>query len=228
MFLLPIEKDNPTRNPVVWMWLLLAANGIIFLLTHYAFDWEMVVQKAAFIPNEPTLGTLFSSMFLHAGWMHLLGNMFFLWMFADNVEDVLGRWLFLPAYLFCGVAATGLHMQLDPGGSVPLVGASGAISGMLGVYIVLYRYAQVDLLLAVRYSSITFHMTALGAGLAWLAEQALLGAFVIAGNSIGVAFWAHVGGLLAGVLVGLLYRMTGRRVPKPERALRIERDKLQN
>ncbi|TLS78236.1 rhomboid family intramembrane serine protease [Mariprofundus erugo] len=228
MFLFPIEKDNPTRNPVIWVWLLLAANCFVFLVTQYALDWDSVVAAAAFVPAEPTLATLFTSMFLHAGWMHLLGNMFFLWMFADNVEDVLGRWLFLPAYLFCGVAATGLHMLLDPGATVPLVGASGAISGMLGLYIVLYRYAQVDLLVAVRYSSYTFHMTALGAGLAWLGEQALLGAFASAGVSSGVAFWAHVGGLLAGMLIGLLCRLTGRVAPKPERALRIERDKLEN
>ena len=208
---------------------LVAANLTVFLATRYLLPWDAVLAGYGFVPSAPGWQALFAAMFLHAGWLHILGNLFFLWMFADNVEDVVGPVAFLGLYLACGLAATSLYYLSDPGSSTPCVGASGAISGVLGLYMAFFRYAHVDIALYVRHTKLAvFHTSALGAALAWLSEQTLLGLLTRlteSGQHVGVAFWAHVGGLLGGLTLGMLLKFAGIRAPLPTRTLRFERDK---
>jgi len=229
MFIIPIEQDNPTRRRPVVVYALVAINLVTFLVTQYLLSWPDILAGYGFVPAAPTWSAALAALFLHAGWLHLLGNLFFFWMFADNVEDTLGPAGFLVAYLACGAAATGAHYLSDPASGVPLVGASGAISGMLGLYMVFFRYAHIDIAIYARYTRLAvFHLSALGAALAWLAEQTLfglLGWLAGAEGPASVAFWAHVGGLLGGLLLGLVLRFAGLRAPAPARPLHFERAK---
>jgi membrane associated rhomboid family serine protease len=143
---------------------------------------------------------LFTSMFLHGGWMHLLGNMWFLWLFGNNVEDAMTRPRFVIFYLLCGLAAAFLQVFADPDSSVPMVGASGAISGVMGAYLVLYPKVRVYTLVPLGFFLTTFALPAWVMLLYWMGLQ-LLGGFTQIGGEGGVAFWAHVGGFLAGVLL---------------------------
>jgi membrane associated rhomboid family serine protease len=148
--------------------------------------------------EEFTLGTY---MFLHAGWMHLLGNMLFLWVFGDNVEDALGHTRFLLFFILCGIASALAHTFIDTGSEIPLVGASGAIAGVLGAYIVLYPRARVWVLLLLR---IPVRLPAIWVLGAWIAFQ-FVSLSLIADESQPVAWWAHIGGFAAGLL--LVYPM---------------------
>lgn len=166
-----------------------------------------------FVPDEPTWPDAVTSMFLHGSVWHFLGNMFFLWMFGDNVEDVVGGLPFLGLYFLSGVAATGSHLLLAGAGDVPLIGASGAISGLLGAYVIFFPRVPTDLSLVVlRWEVKSFEVTAVSAVAAWLGTQLLFGALTtVTGldEVIGIAFWAHVGGLLAGLTIGLAFVQLG-------------------
>jgi membrane associated rhomboid family serine protease len=146
--------------------------------------------------------TLFTSMFLHGGWLHVLGNMWFLWLFGNNVEDVMGHARFLVFYLICGLAAAGTQIFIDAGSPVPMVGASGAISGIMGAYVVLYPRVRVHTIV---WAILIFRATVP----AWL----MLGYWFVlqlAGAGIdplgSVAVWAHIGGFVAGALLIVLFR----------------------
>jgi membrane associated rhomboid family serine protease len=151
---------------------------------------------------------VFTSMFLHGSWMHLLGNMWFLYLFGNNVEDSMGRFRFLAYYLLCGVAAALLQVGLDPASIVPMVGASGAISGVMGGYLVLYPRVRVFTLVPLGFFFTTLALPAWTMLLWWFALQLLGGVTMLAGaRGGGVAFGAHVGGFLAGlILVKLVAR----------------------
>jgi membrane associated rhomboid family serine protease len=148
---------------------------------------------------------LVTSMFLHAGWIHLLGNMLFLWVFGDNVEDILGHGKFLLFYLLCGFAAAAVQMIADPFSRVPMVGASGAIAGVMGAYLVKFPRSRVEMIF---FAILFFHFTmpAWFMLVYWFALQVLGGLSDVGGASQGgTAFMAHVGGFLAGIaLVGLM------------------------
>jgi membrane associated rhomboid family serine protease len=157
---------------------------------------------------------IFTYMFLHGGWMHFLGNMWFLWLFGDNVEDRLGRPRFLLFYLACGVAAALAQFALAPGSGIPPVGASGAISGVMGAYFLLYPGARIVTLIPV---IIFIQMVEIPAFVflgIWFLMQFFSGTRDLAasaGNTGGIAFWAHIGGFIAGML--LLRAFTPRRLP---------------
>ena len=191
---------------------MLITNSAIGVLTLVAGP-DAVYRNYGFVPSDPTWATLFTSLFLHGSPWHLLGNMFFLWMFGDNVEDVIGPGIFLVVYLLSGAAACGLHLIMSSSSDLPLIGASGAISGVLGVYLVFFPKVQTDLALVVlRWEVTTIPMTAAGAVGAWFAEQLLFaGVTALTGldKFIGIAFWAHVGGLMAGALLGTCLRWAG-------------------
>jgi membrane associated rhomboid family serine protease len=141
-------------------------------------------------------------MFLHAGFWHVAGNMWFLWMFAPKLEQRLGSWFFLVAYLICGLGAASLQTLLSPGSTVPMVGASGAISGVAGMYFVLFPRSPFSLELYLGWWHVkSFDAMTRGAVGAWIGEQFVLGLITSATRSIGIAFWAHVGGFLAGLLI---------------------------
>jgi membrane associated rhomboid family serine protease len=162
------------------------------------------IDPALMLVPEPL--TLVTYMFMHGGWLHLLSNMIFLWVFADNVEDAYGHFGFLVFYLFCGVAAAAAHIIIWPDSQVPLVGASGAVAGVLGSYLVLFPKARVWILLFTR---VPIRISAYWALIGWLAFQIVAAA--LPQDDVQVAFWAHIGGFAAGFGVTWLLREHLRR-----------------
>ncbi len=147
------------------------------------------------------VSNLFTSMFLHGGWMHLIGNMWFLWLFGNNIEDSMTRPLYLVFYLLCGVAAAMAQVVAEPGSAIPMVGASGAISGVMGAYLVLYPRVRVYTLLPLGFFMTTVALPAWGMLVYWMVLQIVGGLSQINAEGGGVAFWAHVGGFLAGIVL---------------------------
>jgi rhomboid family protein len=152
---------------------------------------------------------LVTSMFLHGSWMHLIGNLWFLWIFGDNVEDSMTRPRFAAFYLLCGLAAALAQVVAGPGSGVPMVGASGAISGVMGAYLVLYPRVRVFALLPLGFFLTTVALPAWAMLVYWVAIQVVSGVASI-GQAGGVAFWAHVGGFAAGVILVKLFARRDR------------------
>jgi membrane associated rhomboid family serine protease len=204
----PIRDHNPSgRRPLV-TYALILANVVVFLsyyplmngqqLNAFVYDWGMVPR---FLSQGAGWHGLISHMFLHGGWMHLLGNMLFLFIFGDNVEDELGHVKFGLFYLLCGLAAAMLQFLADPMSSVPMIGASGAIAGVMGGYLLFFPRAKVDVLFIF---IIFFRVFAIPAWIVlgvWFGVQLVNGAAGPAGA--GVAYLAHIGGFVAGVLLTL-------------------------
>jgi membrane associated rhomboid family serine protease len=233
--LIPLHDDNPTRSTPVVTLLLIAANVIVFLLQlaagdrlTYAFAMVPVEilapeRGSPFTPInlEPAWFTLITSMFLHGGWMHLLGNMLYLWIFGNNLEDTLGKLRFLIFYLLCGGVAGVLHLITNPFSVVPTVGASGAIAGVLGGYIVLFPHARIATLVPIFFFWSIYQIPAQVVLGFWFLLQLVnavygSGMLLARGGEAGggVAFWAHVGGFVAGFV---LVRLFGARRPEPPR-----------
>ncbi len=202
----PIRDHNPsTRTPFV-TWALIAINVGVFLsywslfsndaaLGRFFFSWGLV--PAIFQPE-----TYITSMFLHGSIMHLVGNMLFLWVFGDNLEDMMGHFSFLAFYLAAGLAAALAQTYSDPTSLVPMVGASGAIAGVMGGYLLLFPRARVDVVIIL---IVIFRILPVPAWIvlsAWLGIQLFQGSMTPTGGG-GVAYWAHAGGFLAGVLLTL-------------------------
>jgi membrane associated rhomboid family serine protease len=208
----PIGDDNSARRslPVV-TYALIAANVVFFLIELSGGD--RFIQEWAFIPRRFGLDpygawqTIFTAMFMHAGWLHLGGNMLYLWIFGDNVEDRFGPVKFLLFYLICGIAATFAQYWVSPGSRIPNVGASGAIAGILGSYLLLFPHARVRVLL---YHQIVALPAIFVLGF-WIVLQIFAGAGDLFSTSRteetgGVAYMAHVGGFVAGFLIALAVR----------------------
>lgn len=205
----PIRDHNPSERTPYVTWALIALNVAVFLSYAGALNSrEILVVYGAFamIPERVSEGqqlhTVLTSMFLHGGWLHLLGNMLFLWIFGDNIEDELGHLGFLVFYLGTGVAAALAHLAADPLSGVPTVGASGAIAGVMGGYLLLFPRARVDVLFIF---IIIFRIIPVPAFLMlglWFLLQIFNGVAVDTTLG-GVAYWAHAGGFAAGAL-GLL------------------------
>ncbi|PIW28966.1 MAG: rhomboid family intramembrane serine protease [Rhodospirillales bacterium CG15_BIG_FIL_POST_REV_8_21_14_020_66_15] len=216
--MLPLYDNNP-RHRIPFQYVtagLIAACAAVFLwqasldprraeeavyalgaIPAVVFGERTLPPDLAWIPAEATLVT---SMFLHGGWMHLIGNMLYLWILGDNVEDAMGHVRFLVFYLVCGVAAVLAHMLIDTGSTVPLVGASGAISGVIGAYLLLHPKANINVLIWV------FVFVRIVPVPAWIALAFWIGLqFVNAaadpGTGGGVAWWAHIGGAAAGMVL---------------------------
>jgi membrane associated rhomboid family serine protease len=149
--------------------------------------------------------TALTSMFMHGGWLHIIGNMWFLWIFGNNVEDAMGHARFVVFYLLCGLAAAAAQTVTDPGSVIPMVGASGAIGGVMGAYILLYPRVHVHMLLVLGFYVTTFAVPAFFMLGYWFLVQLLSGWASNAGEG-GVAFWAHVGGFVAGAILVLVFR----------------------
>ena len=216
--MIPLKDNIPSSRPPYISYALIGINVLAFLLEkssgphlpevikHLGFVpfrfWSFLSQGSVVLAVIP----MFTSMFLHAGWLHLIGNMWILFIFGDNVEDVLGRGQFLLFYLTCGVAALATHILFAAGSVTPLVGASGAIAGVMGAYFSLFPGARVLTLVPI---FIVFTVIELPAYIFlgfWFLFQFFQGAVVGGmGHAGGVAWWAHVGGFLAGVsLIHLL------------------------
>ena len=204
----PIRDHNPSGSTPYVTLFLVGANVLVFLactalndrqLWQVYVDWGLVPQQ---VMRGQGYQTLISHMFLHSGWMHLIGNMLFLWIFGDNLEDEMGRIGFLLFYLAGGLAAAGLQIAADPGSPAPMIGASGAVAGVMGGYLLLYPKARVDVLL---FFVIFFRVFALRAWIVlvlWFALQ-LFSGFASPTDGGGVAYWAHVGGFAAGGVLTL-------------------------
>jgi membrane associated rhomboid family serine protease len=229
----PYRDDNPTlRTPVVTV-LIIAANVAVWLLVQGAgtdpalsrsvcelglipgeflhrlpegYAIPLAPGTECVITGEPTWYAPLSSMFLHGGWFHLIGNMWFFWIFGNNVEDSMGRPRFLVFYLICGLAAATLQTLLNPDSAVPMVGASGAISGIMGAYVVLYPRVRVHMLVVLVVFITRIVVPAYLMLGYWFLLQLLGGAATAGSEHGGVAFWAHVGGFLAGALLILPFR----------------------
>lgn len=202
---LPINDGRSTRFPFV-VTAITVLNAAVFLSQSFIGPEKAVFAQYGFTPATPQLVTVFTGMFLHAGFMHILGNMCFLWMFGPQVEDAFGRFWFGITYLLCGVSAAGLHFVLNSSSAVPCVGASGAISGIAGIFFVLFPKYPFELAFYFfrrRVGSITTR-THVAVG-TWIGEQTVLGLLSTAAGVIGIAFWAHVGGFAAGAVAGLIY-----------------------
>jgi len=150
--------------------------------------------------------TVLTSMFLHGGWMHIIGNMWFLWIFGDNVEDAMGRTRFLIFYVLCGLAAAGAQIVANTASPIPMVGASGAIGGVMGAYIVLYPRVHVHMLFIFGFYVTTFAIPAVWMLGYWILLQFIGGVSSVGVTGGGVAFWAHVGGFVAGAVLVILFK----------------------
>ena len=218
----PLQDENPTELTPVVTYIIIALNVAVWLLVQQGGAGEGFLQSLCTfgaIPADITGGlqageilqlapeavcqvgglgwlTILTSMFMHGGWMHLIGNMWFMWVFGNNVEDSMGHVRFVVFYLLCGALASVAHIITDPASVVPTVGASGAISGIMGAYLVLYPRVRV-------HTFLFYAVIALPAWVLlveWLVIQVVSGFGTMGVEGGGVAFWAHVGGFVAGVI----------------------------
>ena len=210
----PIGDDDSSRRTVpVVTYVLIVLNVLFFFLELSSGDpfierWSVVPRRLLANPGGD-FPTIFTSMFMHAGWLHLGGNMLYLWIFGDNVEDRFGHIKFLIFYLLCGIAATLAQLAFSAGSGVPNLGASGAIAGVLGAYIVLFPREQVKVLMG----RSVIPMPALVVIGLWIVLQFVsgIGSVTQAAQTGGVAYMAHIGGFLAGVVLTFLLRAVGTR-----------------
>lgn len=206
----PIRDHNPSGRLALVTWALIAANGAVFLAGWFTLQGEVAQEWLFFtwglVPETVLRGeraeTLVTSMFLHGGWMHLLGNMWFLWIFGDNMEEALGPLRFLGFYLLSGLAAAFAQVASAPYSPFPMVGASGAVAGVMGGYLLLFPRARVDVLFIF---IIFFRILPVPA---WIVLGVWIGVQLFNGASMpldggGVAWWAHVGGFAGGMVLAL-------------------------
>ena len=210
----PIGDDDSARRTTPLVTYVLIALNILFFFVElsggdpFIEHWSVVPRRLLANPGSD-FPTIFTSMFMHAGWLHLGGNMLYLWIFGDNVEDSFGHLKFLIFYLVCGVAATLAQLAFSTSSNVPNLGASGAIAGVLGAYILLFPRGQVKVLMGRG----VIPMPALVVIGLWIVLQFVsgIGSITNSAETGGVAYMAHIGGFLAGVILTFLLRATGSR-----------------
>lgn len=213
--LFPIGDDNIERgHPALFSYGFLALNFAVFMLqmsfpTEY--EQRVFVEQYGVIPMEISQGvdmeTLITGIFLHGGWVHLLGNMLYLWIFGDNIEATVGSFRFVLFYLIGGILASLTQVLIEPGSVIPCIGASGAIAAVMGAYTVMFPKSRVKMILLVFFA--IFYIPAWVFLGFWFAQQAMsgIGALNIGGETTGgIAWWAHIGGFVYGALVGVFYR----------------------
>jgi membrane associated rhomboid family serine protease len=216
--MIPLRDIQERRTfPIVNIALIVV--NVVFFLYELSLGRSLdgFLRSSAFVPGEffapgnvpADVRSVFLSMFLHGGWMHLLGNMLYLWIFGDNVEDQLGHFRYILFYFACGWAATLAHGFMNPTSTVPSIGASGAIAGVLGAYILMFPKARVLTLVPLGFYIRTAELPALVVLGMWFVLQLFSGVADLGARSqqtAGVAFWAHIGGFVAGMLLGTLMR----------------------
>ncbi len=221
--MIPIRDENPPQRVPVVTRTLIVLNVAAFLyqiglgpkVAAFMLGWGVVPERLTdafqgLTPVPSAMLTLFTSMFLHGGWIHLVGNMWYLWIFGDNVEDEMGSLRFLGFYLAAGVVSALMHVMFNPGSPVPAVGASGAIAGVLGAYAYAFPRARVVTLVPIIFF---FQIVALPALLVlglWFVFQFFSATLFAGGGGGGVAWWAHIGGFLFGILAMALRRRRRR------------------
>jgi membrane associated rhomboid family serine protease len=232
MLALPLYDDTPIWRPPIATYGLIAACAVVFLWQQsLGYQAEQEVDYAlgmipavlfghAALPYPlrlvPPWATVLTSMFLHGSWLHLLGNMLFLWLFGRGVESALGAWRFLLLYLASGIAAALAQAAMNPAATLPMIGASGAIAGVLGAYFVLYPRGNVVVFIWVLFLIRLLTVPAVIVLGLWFLIQ-LLSALATPAGEAGIAFWAHVAGFLAGMVLVVLLRRRGTRLLQPRR-----------
>ncbi|MGD0201377.1 MAG: rhomboid family intramembrane serine protease [Bryobacteraceae bacterium] len=204
--MIPLRDTERSESPPIVTSLIIVANAIAFFYELSLDPWSRNHLIATFgvVPEHFSYLSLLTSMFLHGGWMHVIGNMWFLWIFGDNVEDILGHVRYLLFYLLCGVAAGLAHIAANAGSHLPAIGASGAIAGVMGAYLVKYPHARILTLVPVFVFLTTFELPAAVVLVYWFVLQIFSGLGSVVYSQIsqqGVAWFAHVGGFLAGVVL---------------------------
>ena len=216
--MLPIGDDNTARRTVPFVTYILIALNVIFFVIEL-ISGDAFIVKWAFVPSRflaNPLGdilTLFTAMFMHAGWLHLGSNMLYLWIFGDNVEDRFGHGKFIFFYLLCGLAATFAQLAFSTTSDIPNLGASGAIAGVLGAYILLFPAGKINVLQGTRVIKVSA-LIVIGI---WIVLQLFsgIGSITSSVQTGGVAYVAHIGGFVAGLLLTLLFR--GKRAVQTRR-----------
>jgi membrane associated rhomboid family serine protease len=214
---IPLHDDNPTELfpyvtiafiaacVLVFVWQFsLGPQGQQYIVVALGFIPAAVVGGQSLPPEYalvPPAATLFTSMFLHGGWMHLIGNMLYLWIFGNNVEDAMGHGRFVVFYLLCGAAAAFAQALPNPASTVPMVGASGAISGVLGAYLLLHPRARVLVAIPLGFILYTTRLPAMYVLAFWFVLQIINSVLMATAGGGGVAWGAHVGGFVAGMLL---------------------------
>jgi rhomboid family protein len=227
--MLPIQNAVPSRYPPVATWGLIAANCAVFLfeislspreldllLSSFALIPALYSQAAAYGGDASTLSDYLpfgTYMFLHGGWLHLILNMWTLWLFGPPIEDRLGHTRYLVFYTACGMAAAVTHVVFNPASTMPVLGASGAIAGVLGCYMRLFPFARLVVLIPVLFFPLFFEVPAFVFVGLWFLMQVIQGAgtLLMPSASGGIAWWAHVGGFVAGLVLAPVIRQSTRR-----------------
>ncbi len=209
--MIPLRDSQRSHSTPFVTIALIAINVLIFLyqVSLDPFSRNHLVMAYGLVPSRLDPAALLTSMFLHGGWLHILGNMWFLWIFGDNVEDILGHGRYLVFYLLCGVTAALVHVAFNPLSRVPTVGASGAIAGVMGAYVVKFPRSRILTLVPIFVFFTTIEVPAILMLLYWFAIQFFSGIGSIGYSHLsegGVAWFAHIGGFVAGILAILVMR----------------------
>jgi membrane associated rhomboid family serine protease len=216
----PLRDTQPSYSKPVVTVLLIVVNVLVFLF-EFSLDPYSVnhfIALYGLTPDRLSYSSIFTSMFLHGGWLHLLGNMWFLWIFGDNIEDILGHGKYLLFYLLCGAAAAMTHIFFNPLSRVPTIGASGAIAGVMGAYMLKFPRSRILTLVPIIFFFTTIEVPAFFMLIYWFVIQLFNGVGSIGYSHVsqgGTAFFAHVGGFVAGIvlinLMGARQRYSRRR-----------------
>ncbi|MGD0192730.1 MAG: rhomboid family intramembrane serine protease [Rhizomicrobium sp.] len=218
--MIPISDENPTRLTPIMTWALILICVLVYLWERsQGREMDAAIAVFGFTPaalfgyrvgvpgleTYPPIETIFTSMFMHGGILHIAGNMLYLWIFGNNIEDAMGHLRFVFFYLVCGVAAALTLAYVDPVSRIPMVGASGAISGVLASYVLLFPRARVTVIFPLGFIFIPFTISAFWVVGFWFVFQ-VFSALVSDPNQPGVAFWAHVGGFISGLVLTPLFK----------------------
>lgn len=206
----PLRDTQPSYSKPIVTVVLIVINILVFLFEFSLDDYSKNAFIGTFglVPDRFHFANVLTSMFLHGGWMHVLGNMWFLWIFGDNIEDILGHGKYLLFYLLCGVGAAMTQVYFSPDSRVPMVGASGAIAGVMGAYMMKFPHSRISTLIFLAFFITTVEVPAWVMLIYWFFIQLISGVGSVGYSQVsqgGTAFLAHVGGFVAGI--GLIYLM---------------------
>jgi membrane associated rhomboid family serine protease len=204
--MIPLRDTIRSNSTPVVNILIILANVLVFIymLTLDPYTQNHFIAQYALTPSRLRLSAIITSMFLHGGWMHLIGNMWFLWVYGDNVEDVLGHGKYLAFYLLCGVAAALTQYAVSPDSRVPTLGASGAIAGVMGAYLIKFPHSRILTLIPIFFFFTTIEIPAVLILLYWFALQFFSGIGSVGYSQVsqgGVAWFAHIGGFISGMIL---------------------------
>jgi membrane associated rhomboid family serine protease len=204
--MIPLRDTQPSYSPPIVTVIIIILNTLVFLfqISLDPYERNYFIATYGIVPDRLHYISILTSMFLHGGWLHLIGNMWFLWIYGDNVEDVLGHGKYAVFYLACGIAAAVVHVALNADSRVPTIGASGAIAGVMGAYVVKFPHSRIVTLVPIFIFFTIFEVPAVVMLLYWFALQIFSGVGSIGYSNVGkggVAWFAHVGGFMAGMLL---------------------------